>query len=782
MLRTVSLAVVGCLLVAAPALADDADAQVEKAWLTQLAMRQSAPRGKAPAATAAPKGLAYPIDEALARGRRLLARRRGEGVDVAAHARALQDTAKKAAAPAADAPEETRRALYLEARWVVRRLVLADPLLDFDRLLFVKRYTYGSSHIYTDHFDGSRKMGGNLCILSPAAPGGVVTEIAPELDGGLFGRFDLSFDAKKIVFAYKKPDKGYRIYEIGIDGKGLRQLTRDGADEEEMIKAYRHGYDDMDPCYLPNGKIMFVSTRVKRAVLCHNAFTTTIIHVMDSDGRNIHPVSGNTTNEFTPAVCDDGRVIYTRWEYVDKGCGDVQSLWSMHPDGSQSMHVYKNNVRRPATLIDARSVPGTHRFVAVGAPHMPLAVGPVILIDTHITQLTPEAMTNLTPEIGYPGHGGYPTKNKGYYKEPWPLSERLYLVAYNPEASHKAPAGYGLYLLDDEGNRELAYRDPQMSCFQPMPLRPRRVPCRVPPATETPIPAADATLVMVDVYQGMTGIERGRVKYVRVMEDVPKPWDASWQARVQGDSMGLQNPAVSLKGHFTVKKVWGIVPVEEDGSAYFTVPAEKNLYFQALDENFMELQRMRTLVNLMPGERRSCIGCHEPRNHAPVARRVTALGRPARAPVPQPGETGPRMVHYPVDVQPILDKHCVKCHSGAKPKGKLDLTGEMTKLFSRSYENLINRKLINNIDVNPRDAYIPAEPPLTFGSHKSKIVHQILKGHSKVKLTREEFARLVTWIDANAPFYGVYEGKKNLKWKDDPEFRPDPKLASAADN
>ncbi len=934
MLRTLSLAVVGCLLVAAPALADDAAAQVEKAWLTQLAMRQSAPRGRAPAARvttqsdaagavdgvknggvafhtnqqnkpwwqvdlgkaqplgrvvvwnrctpdaaraarllvllsddgkswrevyqhdgtvfhgtsdkkplsvpldgvkarfvriqlpgrtwlhldevevfaqgnakknlalrrpadqsstsqwstgkaapaapAAPKGLKYPTDEALARGRRLLARRRGEGADMAAQARALEAVAKKAAALAADAPAEAHRDLWLEARRIVRRLVFADPLVAFDRLLFVKRHTYCSSHIYTDHFDGSRTMGGNLCILSPVAPDGVVTELVPELDGGLFGRFDLSFDGKRIVFAYKKPGKGYRIYEVGIDGKGLRQLTRDGADEDEMIKAYRHGYDDMDPCYLPGGKIMFVSTRVKRAVLCHNAFTTTIIHVMDSDGRNIHPVSGNTTNEFTPAVCDDGRVIYTRWEYVDKGCGDVQSLWSMHPDGSQSMHVYKNNVSRPATLIDARSIPGTHRFVAVGAPHMPLAVGPVILIDTHVTQRTPEAMTNLTPEIGYPGHSGYPTRDKGYYKEPWPLSERLFLVAFNPEASHRAPAGYGIYLLEEKGNRELVYRDPQTSCFEPVPLRPRRTPCRVPPATETPIPAGDATLFMADVYQGMTGIQRGRVKYVRVMEDVPKPWDASWRARVQGDSMGLQNPAVSLKGHFTVKKVWGIVPVEEDGSAQFTVPADKNLYFQALDENFMELQRMRTLVNLMPGERRSCIGCHEPRNHAPVARRVAALRRPARAPAPQPGDTGPRMVHYPLDIQPILDKHCVKCHGGAEPKGKLDLAGEMTKLFSRSYENLITRKLINNIDVDPRDAYIPAEPPLTFGSHKSKIVHQILTGHSKVKLTREEFVRLVTWIDANAPFYGVYEGKKNLKWKDDPDFRPQPKLASAA--
>jgi hypothetical protein len=241
--------------------------------------------------------------------------------------------------------------------------------------------------------------------------------------------------------------------------------------------------------------------------------------------------------------------------------------------------------------------------------------------------------------------------------------------------------------------------------------------------------------------------------------------------------MGLQNPAVSLKGHFTTKKVHGVVPVEEDGSAYFTVPAEEALYFQALDENFMELQRMRTFVDLMPGERRSCVGCHERRKNAPLVRRAKALAGPPRDLAPQPGDAGPRLVHYPTDVQPILDRHCTKCHSGEKPKGDLDLSGEMTRLFSRSYENLIRKGLVNHIDVDPRSAYIPAEPPLTFGSHKSKVVRLLLAGHAKVRLAREEFVRLVTWIDANAPFYGTYRGKKNLRWKGDPDFRPAPPLA-----
>lgn len=722
-----------------------------------------------------------PLAAAFERGRRVASALKQAGRDVQQVLEVL-DEAEKSGKALAASDKQQRRELYLRVRSSLRKLVLSDPQLSFDKLLFVKRITWKSSHIYTDYFDGSLDYGGNLCVLSPVAPDGNVTEMAPELKGGIFGRFDLSFDARKVVFAYKKHAQGYqgyRIYEINVDGTGLRQLTQDLPDEQEMIKRFHHGYDDLDPCYLPDGNIMFASTRSKRAVLCHNAFTSTALHVMDGNGGNIRCVSGNTVNEFTPTVMNDGRVLYTRWEYVDKGSGDVQSMWSMHPDGTHACHVYKNNVRRPATLIDGRQIPGDNRFVAIGGPHMPLAVGPVILIDTHITQLTPEAMTNITPEMQYPSHSGYPSAKMGYYKEPWPLSDRLFLVSYNPQEAHSAPAGYGLYVLTASNHRELLYRDPNISCFQPVPLRPRPLPPVLSPSPESTALAEQQTgqLVMTDVYQGLTGIARGTVKYLRVMEDVPKPWSSSYCAPANHDVLGLQNPAVALNGHLAIKKVHGIVPVNEDGSAAFIVPAGKNLYFQALDANFMELQRMRTFVNLMPGESRSCIGCHEPRTSAPPSKRTLASLQAPQRLQPQPGDKGPRFVHFPTDVQPVLDKHCIRCHGGDKPKADLDLSGAMTTLFSKSYENLVKRKLINHIDVDPRDAYIPAEPPLTFGSHRSKMILQLLKGHNDVKLSQEEFIKLVTWVDANAPYYGTYDGRRNIEWKGQPDFRIEP-LAS----
>lgn len=690
------------------------------------------------------------------------------------------------------------RDLGIELR---RQAMLSHPLLRFDKLLFIKRLTYGSSHIYSDFDDGSRKMGGNLCLLSPVGPGGEVTEIVPELKGGLFGRFDLSFDAKKVVFAYKKSVKDpYRIYEIDIDpstglrvgGNDLRQLTFGGGDEADTIKRYKgschgRGYDDIDPCYLPSGKIMFASTRSQRSVFCF-PISATALHVMDSDGKNIRNLSSNPLTELSPCVMNDGRVIYMRWEYVDKGFANVQSLWSMRPDGTHPSHVYKNDVILPAGLVDARSVPNSQLIVAVGAPHCTMSVGPVILIDNRADRRTGKAMTNITPEVGYPSM--FSAKpSKGFFKEPYPFSETFFLVSHNPTAKINSPKGYGIYALDAWGNRAELYRDPELSCFQPMPLRPRRKPTEIASLEKADTKQEDtATLFMQDVYQGMTGIERGRVKYVRVMEAIGVSWDAAFRSQKQGDGAHLQASAVGRKSDVHLKKIHGIATVRADGSACFTVPAGKNLFFQALDADYMELQRMRTSVNLMPGEKRSCIGCHEKRRLAPsmTARRPKAMSHPAMALKPQPGDTGPRMVHYATDIQPLLDKHCIGCHGKIEPKGGLVLTGELTTLWNRSYENLSNTRLISHLNDARTVNHVGGgygsfnthnTPPLTFGSHRSKLIEQIRKAPCKANLTRHEFIKIVTWIDANAPYYGTHSGKKNLKWKSEADFRPLPVTA-----
>jgi len=688
------------------------------------------------------------------------------------------EAAKKAAAPKEEktdsppAPTPAEAALQKAAKALAAlqsEALLSHPLLDFDKLLFVRRGSWGSSHIYNCYGGGGTDT--NICILSPVAPDGKATDVAPQLTEGGFAQFDLSFDAKKLVFAYSKKGKGScRIYEMGIDGTGVRQLTFD-ADEAKQIERYGHStygrYFDMDPCYLPDGNIMFVSTRPGRAVSCHPSIVTSL-HLITADRKGMRCLSGGQFNELDPNVLDDGRVAYMRWEYVDKGFGNVQALWSVRPDGSYSDHLYKNNLVRPAAMTGARSIPGSEKFVVISGAHGGPPHGGVVVLDTRRDRRNADAMTNITPEIPYGGMGQLGSGH-GFFRHPYALSEKLFLVAHHPLG--KKDARWGIYVLDAWGNRTLLHEHPTMDCYHPMVLRPRRMPVRIPPVAMQgdAVPDAPATMLMQDVYRGLTGIERGRVKYIRVMEVMPTTWE---QTRSGGT--GQQVAAVSLCADVGRKKVHGIATVHEDGSAAFTVPPNANIFFQALDENFMEIQRMRTFINLMPGEKRSCIGCHEIRSTAPPVIPVMAMRTGVQPLSPQPGETGPRFVHYESDVQPVLDRHCAGCHSGENPKGDLDLSNTLTGLWRVSYENLIRKDLVGHLDGGFGSSNVPLEKPMTFGSHQSKMIKQMRNPPCNVKLTREEFIRIVTWVDANCPFYGTHKGCKSAGGKDRPDFRPVP--------
>ena len=723
-------------------------------------------------------------------------------------------SARRKAATGADTSAELVKAAEDLAALRREALVRRNPHLGFDKLLFTRRKTYQSSHYYTEYIDGCKHFGGNICILDLKTL--KTTDLAPSMSAGIFGRFDLSYDARRVVFDWKKDiNTGFRIYEVNIDGSGLRQLTFDQDDEQDLIRKYRTlrtptgtpyitGVDDMHPCYLPDGDIVFVSTRCQKGILCDgpDVLTSTTLHRMDKDGKNLRAISFNSVSEATPSIMQDGRILYTRWEYVDKGGSACKCIWAMNPDGSNSVEIYANNIAHPTTFIDARDVPGAgNQIVVAGTPHMPLGVGTIIRLNTVYSLRTRDPMTYLTPEIDATDEHGFRHFRNGKWvhdlvgplaREPYPLNQKYFLIAYNPDKPWNDVAGYGIYLLDEFNNRELIYKESEWSCWQPMPLRERPRPPIIPPAgtggpsyarTGQPYtPDAWGTLLLQDVYVGMTGIERGRVKYLRVMEDVPRPWAAR---RDYGGDGGVsqQHVVVCMWGHLACKIEHGIVPVETDGSAYFQVPADRNVFFQALDENYMELQRMRTFINMVPGEYRGCVGCHEEKAVAPAMTKMPLASRrtPDR-PAPQPGEIVPRAMHYPSDVQPILDKHCVRCHGGPKPKAELDLTGTMTNQFSVSYENMLKKRLIGKwVDeiggsgTGGKHAHIESTDPLTYGSHTSKLVAQLRKGHNDVKLSKEEFIRLVTWIDANAPFYGTWEGKRHIRFKDEPDFRPTPK-------
>jgi hypothetical protein len=713
-------------------------------------------------------------------------------------------------------------ALLADVDALRRQVLLANNPLLPEKLLFVKRYTYQSSHHYTDYIDGVARFGGNLCILT--LKDGTVTEFADSMKKGFFDRYDLSFDGKRVVFAWKGAfGEGFRLYEINVDGTGLRQLTFPLPGEQELIKRYNltlpengpddegneeaarydHHTDDMHPCYLPDGGICFISTRCQYGTLCDSPdlYTTTVLYRIDADGSNMRKLSNGALSEAAPSIMNDGRILYTRWEYVDKGTFPAKGLWAIHPDGSGSGEIFGNQVLRPMTLIYGNAVPNTaDKFFAIATYHGPYSVGKVVSIDISSPIRTTEPVTYVMPsrKAGRPNrefHEDPWLMDDGNYRhfiDPYPLSENFALVAYNPYDSWNDMTGYGLYLIDTFGNRVLIHKDEQISCWQPLPLQSRPKPPVLPSVTNQ-ANEATATLLLSDVYRGLAGVDRGTIKWLRVVEQVSRPWAA--RRRWSGDSSGGAHVAVSANTHLGLKVMRGVVPVQDDGSAYFTIPAEKNIYLQALDENFMEVQRMRTFINLQPGETRSCIGCHEMRQEAPANKPIMALAGAPLQLQPQPGDdTAAKTIHYPTYVQPILDKHCVSCHSGNQ-QGQIDLTGELTARFSRSYESLLNRSrrrrgqrqrsqprksYINVIrEEAPEDGGVEPLPPYSLGSHASGLIKTLQKGHYDAQLDQAEFIRLVTWIDTNAQYYGSYYGRRNLRYKDHPNFRPTPTFAQA---
>jgi hypothetical protein len=744
--------------------------------------------------------------------------------------------ARKPSSPPADLVEPGE----LNATQVLR----GGKPFGFDKIIFVRRLTYSANHYYTEFINSKWTPGGNLCLLDLA--GGKVTELVPELQGGVFERFDLDFDARHVVFAWKpEAQKGYRLYEIEIDPatgerKGeLRQLTFPQEDEERLVELYRarphyhHGTDDMHPCYLPDGDIGFISTRCQYGILCDapDDFTTTVLYRMPRAGGKMTQLSKSSVSEASPAILSDGRIMYTRWEYYDKGAVSVKCLWSMKPDGSSSAEIYGNDISLPPTFLYGRPIPDMpNHYVMLGTPHCPQnGMGTVIRLDMSKNIRTREPMTYMTPYADIQAEPGFAFKDKNgnwkrdrsgrgpLFKDPYPLSDKLFLVSYKRSgAQWQDPTGYGLALLDETGAVGDIHREDDISCWLPYPLKVRTRPPALKTPRERELAARNlARCVVTDVYHGMEETERGSIKYIRVLEQIPRPW--ATRRRWGGDCYDQQHATITKDTHLGLKVQHGVVPVEQDGSAHFLVPARANISFQVLDENYMAVQTERTFVNYIPGETRSCIGCHEVPNDAVASAKTTtsavmALQRDPSMPGPQLGETaGARPLDYETDVQPVFDKYCVRCHSGDEPKGGLRLSGERTALFNTSYEQLVpprrgglgrrNRPAFIGPTIgenHPKTGNVHYMPARSFGSHNSilaamlapghvklkdpaqaELAEKLAKKHKAVKIKPEDLLKITNWVDTNAQYYGMYWGRKNLQHKEHPNFRPKPTFERA---
>ncbi|HEX2957104.1 MAG TPA: T9SS type A sorting domain-containing protein [Chitinispirillaceae bacterium] len=719
------------------------------------------------------------------------------------------------------------------------RELLAN-VLGTDSIIFIKRYTLNNNHYYTEHINANWYPGGNICVLNLRT--GAVRNVLSgnKFTKGVIKRFDLSYDAKKVLFDFKAShETGYRLYEADIASGEVRQITFPQANEDSLVKVYKgsntqcgtnglscnvvyhHGTDDMEPCYLPDGGVAFVSTRCQIGIPCDGPdnFTTTNMYRVELDGTGMRPLSRSMASEFHPSMMPDGRIVYARWEYVDKASAAAKCIWSMNPDGSGSAEVYKNDINVPPSFVQPRYIPGSiNKFVVLATAHCCYQgqYGTVIRLNMNKSIRTREPMEYITKEVDAPDHQvvSWPLNwGKGnIYRDPYPLAEDLFLVAHKPGSVSMdwwAKNGYGLYVLTDDNKTYQFYRDPDISCWLPVPFktRPKEPVVNVP--KDPDLAAGNQAVCMVnDIYFNMENVQRGAVKYLRVMEQVPRTWAAHrWWT---GDDYGLAHAAVERNTHLGLQVQWGIVPVESDGSANFVVPANRAIFFHALDSNFQVVQHERTYVNYMPGERRGCVGCHEtPDQATPIPSTVPiALKRQPSVPGPQPGDTtGKILLDYEARVQPIWDKHCISCHGASNPEADLNLTGTHSGIFSVSYDQLMNRRnwlLGFYIDEDPRNPvetskYLPAYTmysncillkmlgiPVTLRdisgapSYLSKWSTQygskadlLTENHkTRVTLRREELIKVSNWIQSNLQYRGTYWGRFNASYKSLSDYRP----------
>jgi hypothetical protein len=474
---------------------------------------------------------------------------------------------------------------------------------------------------------------------------------------------------------------------------------------------------------------------------------------MDANGKNLQQLGHNTLHEGHSSLLPDGRVLYDRWEYVDRNFGNAQGVWTIFPDGTQPAVWYGNSSNSPGGVLDARAIPETETIIATFSSCHDRPWGALAIVDRrHGVDGRPPVVRTWPPgAIELVDRGNYDifTQVQPKYEDPYPLSDKYFLCSRMVGRGEEM----GLFLLDVFGNEILLHAEAP-GCFDPMPLGPRARPPVITPRTE--LTRSEGSFLIGNVYigTGMEAIARGTVKYLRVVESPEKRF---WTHPGWDGGTGQQAPGMNWDD-FNNKRILGTVPVEPDGSAHFTVPAGRFIYFQLLDERGMMIQSMRSATVAQPGETTGCVGCHEGRRSATtVARSPQAARRPPSR--LQPWYGPPRNFSYVAEVQPVLDKHCASCHDYGQPAGKkLNLAGDVGLIFNTSYVELRTKGYVRVVGAGPPEVLRPKH----WGSHTSPLVKTLLAGHGdpeidrKVKLDREAIDRIITWIDINAPYYPEY--------------------------
>ncbi len=613
----------------------------------------------------------------------------------------------------------------------------------YSEILFIERDQYKADHHNTatlfqkGEINEASFKGGSAMRAFDINTGNVRTII--ESAEGIVRDPELSYDGTKIIFSMRNNiNDHYHIYEIGVDGKNLKQLT------------FAEGISDIDPIYLPDGNIIFSSSREPKFCMC-NRHIMCNLYKMEADGANIHQLGKSTLFEGHAVVMNDGRIMYDRWEYVDRNFGDAQGLWTVNPDGTKHAIYYGNNTASPGGVIDARPIPGSDLVVAIFGSCHDRPWGALTLLDRKrgidgeaaVEQIWPASARELI-DVGDFDHF---MKCPLLYEDPYPINENEFLVSRSmTEVSGRAKdPQMAIYLATRSADDKLLFKGTK-SLFDPMPIRPRKKEPIIP--TSRSYDERKGVYYVQDVYNGthMSDVEKGSVKYLRIVESPEKrTWVPAWW---QGQ--GSHSPAMNWSS-FELKRILGEVDVDADGSAMFEIPSGKHVYFQLLDKDKKMIHSMRSGITVHSGEIYGCIGCHDDRLNVPkVTYRPTALSakpQPIRPFQNRPAEN----FSYAKRVQPILDKHCVSCHDfgGAKPT----LAGDKNPFFNASYIEMYVDSVVNLVGAGPANHMNTR----SWGTKASVLTKIIDNNHQGVSLSDEEKEIIYTWMDINGPYYPTYE-------------------------
>jgi hypothetical protein len=630
-----------------------------------------------------------------------------------------------------------------------REALIANPLVSGQPLLYVVRSQYQSDHHNTETMfqtgecnTGSYKPGGPLKTIDLARNGEtrVVADPGPE---GRLRDPDVYFNGKRIVFSMRKNIRdNYHLYEINADGSGLKTLTS------------AEGVFDIDPLYLPDDSIVFTSSREPKYCMCNIHIMGNLFR-MKADGANIHQIGKSTLFEGHGSLLPDGRLIYSRWEYIDRNFGNAQGLWTVNPDGTNHAGYYGNNTPAGGVVLNPQAIPGTDLILCILGSCHDRPWGALAILDRGrgVDGKAPILRTWPADSIGGVADPGAP--NSGFdaftgvnpkYEDPYPLSDKYFLCSRMTGQGEKM----GIYLIDTFGNEILLHSEGE-GCYDPMPLAPRPRPPVIP--TRRDYKNSDGYVYVRNVYEGthMKDVKPGSVKFLRVVESPEKrTWtEPGWNGQ------GVERPGMNWHD-FNNKRILGTVPVEADGSASFALPSDRFVYLQLLDKDGMMIQSMRSGMTAQSNEWIGCVGCHDERRAAPPAMTNKNLLALKRAPNRLEGWHGPaRMFNYLTDVQPVFNKNCVSCHDYGKKAGeKLILAGDRGLIFNASYVNLWTKGALTVVGAGPPEI----KQAYSWGSHASRLTRfrEGTNKHTDVKLTPDELERIVTWVDLNAPYYPSY--------------------------